>query len=89
MKVRNKNGAGKRHFGHSHVGMPQQLELHQGRLAPLVPTDGERGGRRKDGGQAVVWELYLVAGCWVVFYTHGCLLFFQQVLCWQLLLSSR
>lgn len=54
MKVRNKNRARKRHFGHAHAGMPQQLELHQGALAPLVPTDGERGGRCKDAGQAVV-----------------------------------
>lgn len=46
----------------AHTGMPQQLELHQGMLALLVPADGEGGGRCKDGGQAVIWALYFVAG---------------------------
>jgi len=52
-----------------------------GHVGPTVPTDGEGGGRGKDGERAMVWELWLVAGCCVVFYTHDCFLVLQQSFC--------
>lgn len=50
------------------------FRVHQPHWFPQVEKEVEDSKMGAD----LVWEFYLVAGYWIVFYTHVCLSYFQQ-----------